>query len=1028
MEASETPEDRAYDLYLQQLARGIAEDVDAFCARAGAGDGALRERLLHLRWLLEGREALPGTGLPFEHLGEFRLLARLGEGGMGVVFLAEQQSLKRRVALKVIRPERVGSADAERRFQREAEALGRLHHPCVVQVFAAGEERGVRWLALEYVAGQSLEQLLRDPAAAPNVSAAVRIAADIASALEAAHSAGIVHRDVKPANILLDETGRARLTDFGLARDLGQPSASVSHAFLGTPYYAAPEQISGGGAAAGPRSDVYSLGATLYEMVAKRVPFPGSSTEQVLDRIARAPLEPPSRLNPNVSRDLEIVLLQALERDPERRYANAGAFAADLRAILELRPVAARPASLLRRATASVRRHPVRAALGGAVLGLAVALATAAALERRATAREELAAAHKNLADYRDLRDQLRALDAEVGALDERARRAYLGAADHRRRLDGQSERRALAASQDAAVFATLAALARAEPCAPDAAVIADLRAELYLELFRDSLAASDGERAAAYRRLVEDNDPTRRHAAELGAEGSLRITSDPPGAEVFLFRYVEQATVVPGGDHRLVPVPVSDPRPPVLPGTFALRVVAAVPPFAPGDLVLELLGAPVEGSVFALGGAGPLLQGDRLVAVDGEPVRDLYGAWVLGSAERRGPDGAPLQQRTFRFRRGAAEFEEVRSVLEEFGVEFVDAAGLAARGEPEARVLRGGLVESLRLPAGLQVRATAAPLALTPASQSGTTPFARDGIEPGGYLAVLRAPGREDLRLPVAVPRGGTAEASAALLPEGSTPQGFVYVAPGPVPLGGDAESLYAWPRSTVDVGGFWMQEHELTFEEYFEFLNDEQTRTEVLAAPETIRLPRRPDNAASGGFLSLSPEGTLLLPTLWKRWPVLGVSQEDALAYCRWRRNAGDGKGGSLEVDLPTEAEWEKAARGADSRFYPFGNVGVPLWFKTQYSRAIRSDTPFDFTPEPVLSFPIDESPYGIFDLAGSMTEWCTDPFDEGPGERFISFRGGAWNHVDRQVGRAAYRNGMTPKSANADLGIRLVVRRSR
>jgi tRNA A-37 threonylcarbamoyl transferase component Bud32 len=297
--------------------------------------------------------------LPASTIGDFRLIDPIGRGGMGEVYLAEQLSLKRLVALKLIRAGPLAGERARLRFQREAEVIGRLHHRAIVSIHAAGEAEGALYLAMEYLPGRSLQEVLE--AAEPGKPIVhgdiVRWGHDVASALQAAHEAGIIHRDVKPSNIRIHDEGHAVLLDFGLARDLQGESLSTSGAFLGSPHYAAPEQITGTKAQIGPPTDVYSLGVTLYEGVTGQLPFNGETTEQVFHEIlSREPIAPRKR-SAQVSRDLETILLKAMEKDIDQRYQTAGELAEDLLALLQLRSIKARPPSLLIRCVKTARRN-----------------------------------------------------------------------------------------------------------------------------------------------------------------------------------------------------------------------------------------------------------------------------------------------------------------------------------------------------------------------------------------------------------------------------------------------------------------------------------------------------------------------------------------------------------------------------------------------------------------------------------------------------------------------------------------------
>ncbi|MEZ5964296.1 MAG: protein kinase [Planctomycetota bacterium] len=333
-------------------------------------------------------------------LGDYRLLREVGRGGMGVVFEAKQVRLDRRVALKVLAPEVSGNPTSIARFRREARTLAKLDHPHVVRVLEVGETDGQHWLAMDYVDGETLDDRIgrlqtQGGHSRTSRRQLVETIADIAEALQHVHDAGILHRDVKPSNILiagrqrssaiepalqrmdpsstaerwLDKKGRALLSDFGLAREAEAPAMTQVGTVAGTPHYMSPEHLAGGQALT-PASDVFSLGATLYECVVLRRPFDGDSTPEVLHEIAVRDPADPRRVDGSVPRDLAAILLKALEKDPARRYPTAGAFADDLRAFLEMRPVTAEPPSVARRLRRWARREPLQATLASVLLVL----------------------------------------------------------------------------------------------------------------------------------------------------------------------------------------------------------------------------------------------------------------------------------------------------------------------------------------------------------------------------------------------------------------------------------------------------------------------------------------------------------------------------------------------------------------------------------------------------------------------------------------------------------------------------------
>ena len=404
------------------------------------------------------------TDLVGRRLGEFEVVRELGRGGMGVVYEAVQTSLRRRVALKVLGPGLGLTPRAVDRFRREAAAAARLHHTNIVPVYATGEDNGFHFYAMELVDGPSLDRVIADLASGgrePPVSAGpkqgadaprspepdnlaltgpyveappspapfavassglssgggyfdavARMVADVADALDHAHKQGILHRDIKPSNLLLAPDGRLSVNDFGLARVLEEPGVTVTGEFVGTPAYTAPEQVAGGRVPVDARADVYSLGATLYELLTLRRPFVALGRDQLLAAVLQKDPVPPRRVNPRVPKDLETVCLKCLEKDPDRRYASAGELAADLRRYVSRFAILARRPGRVARAGKWVRRNPaVVASLGCLLVAACAALGFAY---------------QAHLAEQRRLSDQ--AL-ARSQLLEEKIRAAYQVAA-----------------------------------------------------------------------------------------------------------------------------------------------------------------------------------------------------------------------------------------------------------------------------------------------------------------------------------------------------------------------------------------------------------------------------------------------------------------------------------------------------------------------------------------------------------------------------------------------------------------------
>jgi tRNA A-37 threonylcarbamoyl transferase component Bud32 len=332
----------------------IAVDPDAFVEGSGT----------------ETKAFMPGTRLGY--FGDYELLAEIARGGMGVVYKARQSSLKRIVAVKMIRSGQLASEVEVRRFQSEAEAAAQLQHPNIVAIHEIGEHQGQQYFSMDFVEGKNLAQI------ANNKPVAVRSAAEwlmaIAGAVQFAHQRGVLHRDLKPQNIMVDTAGRPRVMDFGLAKTLGaDTSLTNTGMIMGSPSYMSPEQALGRNDLLGPASDVYSLGAILFELLTGRPPFRGKSAVDTMSQVVNDEPPPPRSLNAEAPVDLESICQKCLEKDPVRRYPTARELELDLGRFLDGDPVQARPANALRRTLSWFRRHRwvFSAAISALILTLA---------------------------------------------------------------------------------------------------------------------------------------------------------------------------------------------------------------------------------------------------------------------------------------------------------------------------------------------------------------------------------------------------------------------------------------------------------------------------------------------------------------------------------------------------------------------------------------------------------------------------------------------------------------------------------
>jgi tetratricopeptide (TPR) repeat protein/tRNA A-37 threonylcarbamoyl transferase component Bud32 len=296
----------------------------------------------------------------------YEILAELGRGGMGVVYKARQQRLNRVVALKMVLAGSHASAHQLARFHVEAEAVAQLQHPSIVQIFEIGEHDGLPFFSLEFVEGDSLAARIDGKPLPPREAA--EMVKSLALAMAFAHQHGIIHRDLKPANVLLTRAGVPKITDFGLAKRIeGDSELTKSGTLMGSPSYMSPEQARGETQEIGPLSDLYSLGAILYELLTGRAPFVGTSMLETLVQVRNQEPVPPSRLQPKVPHDLETICLKCLQKEAGKRYGSCEALAEDLHRFLAGEPIRARPVGRIERLWRWCRRNPRVALLGGAV-------------------------------------------------------------------------------------------------------------------------------------------------------------------------------------------------------------------------------------------------------------------------------------------------------------------------------------------------------------------------------------------------------------------------------------------------------------------------------------------------------------------------------------------------------------------------------------------------------------------------------------------------------------------------------------
>src|SRR5437870_5167567 len=334
---------------------------------AGVGDPGRRDGVPAL-----DRKKAVRPGKMLGDFGDYELLEEIGRGGQGVVYRAHQKSLNRTVALKVIGLGHWATEAHLKRFRREAESAASLEHPCIVPIHEVGERDGSCYFSMKFVEGGQLDAVAKREAMP--VRRAVELIAKVARIAHYAHEHSILHRDIKPGNILLDQKGEPHLTDFGLAR-LVETESTVTRTLevLGTPSYMAAEQAVGNNAAISNVTDVYGLGAVFYQLLTGQPPFAGGTTYETIKLLLDTEPRKPRLLNPKIDRDLSTICLKCLEKDPKRRYSSALALAEDLERWLKHEPIQARRTGIFARGKKWVQRNPNSALLTASLVALAAA-------------------------------------------------------------------------------------------------------------------------------------------------------------------------------------------------------------------------------------------------------------------------------------------------------------------------------------------------------------------------------------------------------------------------------------------------------------------------------------------------------------------------------------------------------------------------------------------------------------------------------------------------------------------------------
>ncbi len=813
---------------------------------------------------------------PGKVLGRYKIIRQIGRGGMGIVYEAVDSVLKRKVALKVLREDMVDAAIAKR-LEREALTAARLKHPHIVTLYESGVIEGVRFLAMELVQGASL----RDWLVAGNISLErkVEILEEVARAVDYAHSRGVVHRDLKPGNIMLDEEARPMIMDFGLARLLDDvTNMSRKGAMVGTPGYMAPEQITGSGSVDG-RTDIYALGVMMYELLASRMPFDGTSAPEICRKIIETDPLPIAGL----SRELEAIRCKAMARDRVGRYTTAGELADELRRYREGEPVLVCPPTLFQSIRRTFRRHRV-ASTAIAALFLAGLLGTGFFFwfedqQKKSRAGELFQKAEDADRSCQEIQGRLEVLEASIQV----AEAGLLPGSPEEKRAEirkMKEERKSLHSE----LLQTITRI-------PGYYVAA----LAYDEDAGDKLLEFQTKRLSVF--FVWWEAVQRKSRAE-----ELLVKAADAGLdyEKVRLRLSELETAVRKAEAKLMPLSSKEEKE----AFWKLEGERK-------DLQSELYR--MEARIIGFHVAA--------LAYDEDAARDLLEfQWKLLLQAQSDGNQSSVEKYQESIRQMAKDRNLVEWIqrLDSGGREELDSTPRADSADLyRFEENEFGLRDPVEVERGLFL------------------PCRKDTMKPGSYLFVLHKKGFSDVRLPVRVGLGTEWKSNVRLLTAKQVGEGFVYIPGGPFISGDPAAHLSVPRRPSVFVPGFLIGRYEVTRAEYREFLND-LVRTgrhnlahfhlskEVIENGKSYPQIFKHDHQAESDFYIIDGVDPMA--------PITSIRWDSANAYALWlSKKRGE------EYRLPEGLEWEKAGRGVDGRSFPWGELFDWSFMNGYYTREV-------------------------------------------------------------------------------------------
>lgn len=964
----------------------------------------------------------------------------IGRGGMGAVVGIVDQDIRRKVAMKVMLPSDRPDASQVKRFVEEAQVTGQLEHPNIVPVHEIGiDEESNIYFTMKLVQGEDLDHIISKIAKGDQeyqkkytLGSLIQIFMKVCDGLGYAHSKGVLHRDLKPENIMVGDFGEVLLMDWGIAKILGQADEPVTDSpipmdkpadetdktdridkigadfhtiegsVMGTPSYLPPEQAKGAISELDERSDVFSLGGVLYKILTYKSPYSGENIYQKLLKAGEYKLVPPDLRAPNnqIPPELTAICMKAMARDKEARYENALALKHDLQLYLDGKSVSAKKDSLFVRTKKWIIRNKVAsigiaAALTCLIVGIVV---TAIYHHKKTQERIEILISQGQSASAEGRYEDAEETFFSVLGLDSGNIRARNGIAmvsskalalkNKRLAKEKIKEAKALFESEDYVnAYDAYVATFALDPESAEAIQgikISAVRAEKQKaqERIAPILAETkilSGRKKEIDKSIVVLN--SRREKLKRNIKGYENFNVKKP------YWDTERSLLATKIDNLKVESEIISKYLTVLShdgeNKEARKALSQIyyDKFAEGEIRQDRKDMAYYKALvltFDDGYYKGLLEKDGTITLSSTPVTDEYYMYrfMEGSAGRMIP--APFNPKAF--------FSEQKNSPKDNIMQGID---------PDFNLSKVAFLPIKKL--------------LTFTSYNRLKKMDDLKMPSGSYLIIIKKRGYIDTRVSVLIARGeNKVIKNVKLFKEKEVPPGFVYVPGGKFIMGGDPSAPYSVERTEKFVPGFFISRNEVTAGDYLKFINYLETH---MPGSSEKYLPRR---ATTSGFY-WKKSGGRYQTAFPSDWPILGISWNDARAYCKYMSNRYKGRG--WQFRLPEDWEWEKAARGADGRYFPWGNAFDYRFCSMANSKKGKRDG-----PDKIGSFPLDESVYGVRDIAGNVSEWCLTFYDQEKNIRIN--RGSAWSYVDENYARCAGKNGHSPSDVADFRGFRMAV----